>query len=119
MAKHNELGEYGEQLAQDYLTNLGYTILDCNWRYRKAEIDIIAQIDNTIAIVEVKTRSNIVFGTPEHFVTKKKINLLVEAANAYIIEYDLDLEVRFDIVSIHKKGQNYDIHHTKDAFLFF
>ena len=119
MAKHNDLGEYGEQLARRHLKELGYTILESNWRHGKAEIDIIAQIETELVIVEVKTRSNLLYGNPEHFVSKKKISLLVEAANAYILAKDLDLDTRFDIISIHKKGRNYDIHHIKEAFLFF
>ena len=73
MAYHNELGKIGEQLAADYLTRNGYTILERNFIYQKAEIDIIAQKDDTISIVEVKTRNSPFFGNPQEFVTKGKI----------------------------------------------
>lgn len=119
MASHNELGKKGEALAEEYLLRNGYSIKAKNWRYLKAEIDIIAQIDDTLAIVEVKTRSAIDIISPEEAVNKKKIKLLIAAANEYVIKNDLDVEVRFDIISIHKKGDNYNLNHIKDAFLFF
>ena len=73
MATHNELGILGEQLALEYLVEKGYKVLEKNWRYLKAEIDIIAQKDNTLIIVEVKTRTSTFFGNPEDFVTKTKV----------------------------------------------
>jgi len=119
MAWHNELGKKGEALADEYLQRNGYQILAKNWRYLKAEIDIIAQKEGVLAIVEVKTRSSIEIATPEDAVNKKKINLLVTAANEYVIQHDLDVDVRFDIISIHKKAGNYNLNHIKEAFLFF
>lgn len=119
MASHNELGKKGEALAVEYLLRNAYSIKAKNWRYLKAEIDIIAQIDDTLAIVEVKTRSAIDIISPEEAVNKKKIKLLIAAANEYVIKNDLDVEVRFDIISIHKKGDNYNLNHIKEAFLFF
>ena len=119
MASHNELGKKGEVLAEEHLIRNGYCIKAKNWRYLKAEIDIIAQKENILAIVEVKTRSSIAIASPEEAVNKKKIKLLVAAANEYVVQNDLDIEVRFDIISIHKKGENYDLNHIYDAFLFF
>ena len=119
MAEHNELGKLGEELAVEYLQKNGYTILETNWVFQKAEIDILAQKDTTLAVVEVKTRSSIDFGLPQDFVKPKKIQLLVKAVNAYIIENDLDLEVRFDIIAINKKGQDFVIEHLTDAFFHF
>jgi len=69
MAKHNEL----EQLAVDFLIKNGYEIVERNYRFDKAEVDIIAQIKDTLAIVEVKTRSTIDFGNPQDFVKPKQI----------------------------------------------
>lgn len=119
MAQHNELGNKGEQLAVEYLIKKGYKILEKNWRYLKAEVDIIAQKENTIVAVEVKTRSTDYFGNPQDFITKKKINLLVMAMNEYVISNDLDVEIRFDVIAIiqHQKAQK--IEHLKDAFLHF
>jgi putative endonuclease len=119
MAEHNELGKLGEEMAVDFLRQHGYTILETNWIYQKAEIDIIAEKGNKLAIVEVKTRSSIVFGMPQEFVKPKKIQLLVKAVNAYVNIKNIDFEVRFDIISIYKEGINYKIEHIKDAFYHF
>ncbi len=93
--------------------------METNWVFQKAEIDIIAQKENILAIVEVKTRSTIDFGLPQDFVKPKKIQLLVKAVNEYVISNDLDVEVRFDIIAIHKEGKNYKIEHIDDAFYHF
>ncbi|AMC11426.1 hypothetical protein Lupro_09190 [Lutibacter profundi] len=119
MAKHNELGKKGEELAVQFLQKNNYKILDRNWRFKKAEVDIIAQKDAVLAIVEVKTRSSDYFGNPQDFVNQKKIKLLVEAVNEYVISKDLNIEVRFDIISILKNKNNFDIEHLEDAFLHF
>ncbi|PVX45975.1 putative endonuclease [Flavobacterium sp. 103] len=119
MASHNELGKLGEELAVEYLKKNGYSILETNWTYQKAEIDIIAQIENTLAIVEVKTRSSLEFGLPQDFVKPKKIQLLVKAVDAYVNEKDLDTDVRFDIIAIYKEGKSFAIEHLIDAFFHF
>jgi putative endonuclease len=119
MAEHNELGKLGEELAVAYLQKNGYAILETNWIFQKAEIDILAQKDNILAVVEVKTRSSIHFGLPQDFVKPKKIQLLVKAVNGYVTENDLDFEVRFDIIAINKKGQEFVIEHLTDAFFHF
>jgi len=119
MAEHNELGKLGEELAVDFLEKNGYSILETNWTFQKAEIDIIAQKENILAIIEVKTRSSIDFGLPQDFVKPKKIQLLVKAVNEYVISNDLDVEVRFDIIAIYKEENNYKIDHIEDAFFHF
>jgi len=119
MAHHNELGEKGEKLAAEFLIKNGYQILERNWRFKKAEVDIIAKKNEILAIVEVKTRSSNYFGNPQDFVNQKKIKLLVEAINEYVISKDLDLEVRFDIIAILKNNNNFEIEHLEDAFLHF
>ena len=119
MADHNELGKHGEELAVDYLQKNGYAILETNWVFQKAEIDILAQKDTVLAVVEVKTRSSIDFGLPQDFVNPKKIQLLVKAVNAYVTENDIDSEVRFDIIAITKNGHNFEIDHLTDAFYHF
>jgi putative endonuclease len=119
MAEHNELGKKGEQLAINFLVKNGYRILDKNWRYQKAEIDIIAQKKETLAVVEVKTRSSIDFGNPQDFVNPKKIKLLVSAIDEYVISKDLDVNVRFDIIAIVREGNNFIIEHLEDAFYHF
>ena len=119
MAEHNELGKLGEELAVEFLEKNGYTILETNWFFNKAEIDIIAQKENILAVVEVKTRSSIDFGLPQEFVKPKKIQLLVKAINEYVIQNDLEVEVRFDIVAIHKENTEFVIEHIEEAFYYF
>jgi putative endonuclease len=119
MAEHNELGKLGEEFAVEYLLKKGYEILETNWIFQKAEIDIIAQKENILAIVEVKTRSTTDFGLPQDFVKPKKIQLMVKAVNEYVIVNDLDVAVRFDIVAIHKEDNEFIIEHLEDAFLYF
>lgn len=119
MASHNDLGKLGEELAIDFLEKNGYEILETNWVFDKAEIDIIAQKNGVLAVVEVKTRSSIDFGLPQDFVKPKKIKLLLKAIDEYVIQNDLDVEVRFDIIAIHKKDSNFNIEHIPEAFYYF
>jgi putative endonuclease len=119
MAEHNELGKLGEELSVEFLQKNGYDILETNWTFQKAEIDIIAQKNNILAVVEVKTRSSIDFGSPQDFVKPAKIQLLVKAINEYVISNDLDLEIRFDIIAINKEGKGFNIEHLEDAFYYF
>ncbi len=116
MADFHETGKKGEEMARKFLENANYDILETNWRSNHQEIDIIAKQNETLAIVEVKTRKTNYFGEPEEFVTRNKQKLLIKAANDYIIKNDLDLEVRFDIISILYSGSNYKIYHIEDAF---
>jgi putative endonuclease len=119
MAQHNELGKKGEQLAIEFLINNEYTILEKNYRYLKAEVDIIAQKDDTLIAVEVKTRTSAYFGNPQDFVNPKKIKLLTSAIDFYVTNNDLDVEVRFDIIAIITNKKETKIEHLKDAFLHF
>lgn len=119
MAEHNDLGKQGEKLAVDFLQKNGYEILETNWIFQKAEIDIIAQKEAVLAIVEVKTRSSIDFGLPQDFVKPKKIQLLLKAVNEYVISNELDVEVRFDIIAVHKDGNEFKIEHIEEAFYYF
>ena len=119
MAEHNELGKLGEELSVEFLQKNGYAILETNWTFQKAEIDIIAQKDNVLVIVEVKTRSSIDFGSPQDFVKPAKIQLLVKAVNEYVISNDLDLDIRFDIIAVYKEGKEFKIEHLEDAFYHF
>lgn len=119
MATHNELGKEGEKLAVNFLLKKGYKILEKNWRYLKAEVDIIAKKETTLIIIEVKTRSSDYFGDPQDFINPKKINLLVSAANEYVISRNLDVEVRFDIIAILLNSKTKKIEHLENAFLHF
>ncbi len=117
MAKHNILGERGETIAYDYLTHKGYKIVARNWRHRKAEIDLIAWDDKTLVFIEVKTRSNDLFGKPEVSVDDKKETLIIAAASAYMESIDYEWAVRFDIISIVVHNEDAaKIQHFEDAF---
>jgi putative endonuclease len=119
MAEHNDLGKLGEELAVDFLQKHGYEILETNWTFQKAEVDIIALKGEVLAVVEVKTRSSIDFGLPQEFVKPKKIQLLVKAINEYITQNEIDVEVRFDIIAIHKENNDFTLEHIEDAFHYF
>jgi putative endonuclease len=119
MAEHNELGKIGEEKAVDFLQQNGYEILETNWVFQKAEIDIIAKKKEVLCAVEVKTRSSLDFGLPQDFVKPKKMQLLVKAINEYVISNDLDVEIRFDIIAIHKDEKKYIIEHIENAFYHF
>lgn len=119
MAEHNDLGKIGEELAVAHLEENGFEILETNWFYQKAEIDIIAQKGAILAVVEVKTRSTLDFGLPQEFVKPKKIQLLVKAINEYVVQNDLDVSVRFDIVAIHKEKDAFILEHIEEAFYHF
>ncbi|MGB3947804.1 MAG: YraN family protein [Bacteroidia bacterium] len=116
MATHNETGTKGEQIAANYLEKKGYTILETNWRFKNLEADIIASINKTLIVAEVKTRKSNYFGEPETFVNKQKQKNLIKTANEYIIRNSLDLEARFDIISIVMNEQEMKINHIEDAF---
>ena len=119
MAEHNELGKEGETIAVDYLQKNGYEILEQNFVFEKAEIDIIARKGDWLIVVEVKTRTSTDYGNPEDFVDKKKIKLLVKAIDEYVQQSDLDLDIRFDIVSLVKTDNKFNIEHLEDAFYYF
>ena len=119
MAQHNELGKKGEKLAVDFLSKSGYQIVERNYRFEKSEVDIIAQINDTLAIIEVKTRSTTGFGNPQDFVKPKQIQRLVKAVDEYVTVNNLDVEVRFDIIAIVKVGKTYNIEHLVNAFYHF
>ena len=117
MAQHNELGQLGEQLAANFLQANGYTILARNWRVNRVEIDIIAELNDTLIFVEVKTRSSDFFGAPETAVTKRKKRLLAAAASAYMEQSGHDWAIRFDIISIVLQlGEAPKLEHFEDAF---
>ena len=116
MADHNELGKKGEELAQKHLVANDYKIRHLNWRFGKNEIDIIAQKNNLLVVVEVKTRTNDYFENPKEAVTRKKQRFIINATEAYINEFDINLEVRFDIVAITIINNKTEIEHIQDAF---
>jgi putative endonuclease len=116
MPNNTEKGNLGEKIACDYLSNLGYKIKHSNWRHQHLEIDIIAEYQNMLIIVEVKLRATDAFGEPKDFVGKGKQKKLIKAADFYIKEYNIDTETRFDIISILENNGQFHIEHIENAF---
>lgn len=119
MASHNEFGKEAEEQAVAYLVLNDYTILERNYTYQHAEIDIIAWKNNTLVVVEVKARTSTQYGEPEAFVNTQKMKLLAKAIDNYIQKKDIDAEVRFDFISIVKNQFRNDLNHIEDAFYPF
>ena len=117
--KRHGLGKWAEDKAAAYLEEKGYEILERNYRYDRAEIDIIAKTAHCIVVVEVKARSTDYFGHPQDFINRKKVSQLVKAANHFMMEHEEDKEVRFDAIGILKKSKGWKIEHLEDAFYFF
>lgn len=116
MAIQQEIGQKGEETAVSYLKKEGYAVLEKNYRFKKSEIDIIAEKQNTIVFVEVKTRTSTRFGNPEDFVDKAKAAKVIEGAENYIEQSEWKQSIRFDIISIIFHGEGYELKHFKDAF---
>ena len=116
MAEHNLFGKEAEAKAKAYLLNKGYALLEQNYRAGRAEVDLLMQKKEKLICIEVKARSTDFFGTPQQFISSKKIKLLVEAVNHYLEENQMDLEVRFDVIAITIQGQNWKLKQLKNAF---
>ena len=117
MARHNEIGKKGEAIAKAFLLSKGYQFLEANWRFKRAEIDLIFKDDEILVFIEVKTRSSDHFGQPEEFLSENQERLITTAASAYMESINHDWEIRFDIVSIiFQSEQSYSIKHIEDAF---
>jgi putative endonuclease len=114
MPKTIETGKNGEEQAITFLKGLGYEVLASNWRFKHLEIDIVAREKDCLVIVEVKTRKDNSFGEPETFVTRSKQQKLIRAAAEYINKYEIETDVRFDIISVTTSTNQ--VHHIKDAF---
>ncbi|MCK0160923.1 YraN family protein [Allomuricauda sp. F6463D] len=119
MGNHNNFGKLGEQKATTFLLDRGYKILERNYRYLHAEIDIIAQKNNYVVIVEVKARNTGFLEDISNVITPKKVKLLTMAANHYVEQMDSDVEVRFDVITVVKKGDDFEIEHFENAFYHF
>lgn len=118
MASHNITGKKGENLALNYLKSNGFEILELNWKFSHAEIDIIAKDNDILVFIEVKTRSSNKFGKPEEFVTRKKEELMLVASQRYMESIGYEWEIRFDIISVLLLSEeiHYEIKHFKDVF---
>jgi putative endonuclease len=116
MSKHNELGKLGEKMAAEHLVKKGFRILKQNYFFGKAEVDIVSEINNQLVFVEVKTRQSSYLSDPEYTVSMRKQKQIIKASDAYIKEFDLDMEARFDIITIVVNGQYTKLDHLEDAF---
>ena len=116
MEEKHILGKKGETIAKGYLLEKSYAILEKNWRYLKAEVDLIVQNDDFIVFVEVKTRSSSNYGDPESFVSGKQQKMIINAASEYVIKNNIEREARFDIISIIIINKTEEIRHIEDAF---
>lgn len=117
MADHNDFGKVAEDLAVDFLEKAGYKILVRNFRFRHAELDIIAKKDELVVVVEVKARNSDAFISPQEAVTKSKIKLIILATDHYLATFNPNKEVRFDIISVQPdESGKLAIEHLSDAF---
>lgn len=119
MAAHNELGKWGENLAAQYIEELGHKVVARDWHCGRRDLDIVTIHDNTLTIIEVKTRSDTNFTEPEAAITKQKIMSIGIATNAFVKTYCINMEVQFDIIFIIGSKDDYQIRHIPDAFIPF
>lgn len=120
MAEHNDFGNLAENLAADFLTQKNYKILVRNFRYQRAEVDIIAEFEDLIVVVEVKARSYNSLIEPQEAVTKKKIKSILLCSDFFMTENSIDKEVRFDIITVvPDEAGKLVIEHIEDAFQSF
>lgn len=116
MSNSYDFGKEAEAFAEKYLIEKGYTILVKNYFVKKAEIDIIAQFENEIIIVEVKARKSNYISEPENAVNAKKKKLLILAADDFIQKNNFICDVRFDILALLKIQQSWSVNHIENAF---
>jgi len=116
MAESHTLGRKGEEQAVDLLKNKGYRILHRNWRSGKREIDIVAENNEYVVFVEVKTRSENFQDDPRNAVNSEKQRSMIYAADSYIRRYNINKESRFDVVTVISGGKSSEIQHIENAF---
>jgi putative endonuclease len=111
-------GKEGEEIAKQHLLDLGFQIVETNYRYGKGgEIDIIAKDGDVLVFCEVKMRKNDQYGDPEFALTPKKQAQVRKIAQAYLYEKEINnQECRFDVVAIKKYGSKPDINYIPNAF---
>lgn len=114
---HLHTGKKGEDIAEKYLLSQKFKILVRNWRYKRSELDIIAQENSALVFIEVKTRSSSEFGSPESFVSARKELFMQEAASAYMEENSYNGEIRFDVIGILlNSDESFELNHYRDVF---
>jgi putative endonuclease len=111
------LGRYGELLAREYLEQQGVRILETNYRFHHAEVDIIAEVGEFLVFVEVKTRSDDQFGAPEQAITPLKVRQIHKVATAYLATHCIrNRQCRFDVISIVVTDGVAHLIHLRNAF---
>lgn len=115
MAKHNQVGQWGEDVARNYLVSHGYAIMERDKRMGRTDIDIIAVKDTALCFVEVKTRTS-PDADPAEAITQPKILRMARAADAYIKAYNLPYRPQFDVIVINGTPTDYTLQHLPDAF---
>jgi len=116
MSEHYDLGKAGETIAANFLKKEGYEILGRNLFFKKAELDIVARKGNDLVFVEVKTRTQGSLMSPEQAVDWKKQKMIIAGAADYVEQSDLDLDARFDIITVVVNGSDSKIEHIEGAF---
>lgn len=116
MARHNQTGNWGENVAVEFLVKKGYDILERNWRLGKMEIDIIAKDQQRVIFVEVKTRSNDEYIDYLETITRQKTTFMRRCSTAYMEQYPENFTCQFDYIFIVGKPDNYIVEHYPDAF---
>lgn len=116
MAGSHTLGKRGEALALKYLVDNGFRILEKNWVAGKKEIDIIAEDNEFIIFIEVKTRMADYLLHPRDAVSVPKQRNIIYAAHTYIQRNECEKEARFDIISVVAEGRHHRLEHIKHAF---
>ena len=115
--KNKDTGFLGENMATDYLIQLGFEIICRNWRYKHLEIDIIASKQNILHIVEVKTRSSTEFGFPEQMIHKTKMQFLKNAAAHFQFQNPQWKWLQFDVIAVLKKpNENWALDYFEDVY---
>ena len=115
MAKHNELGKWGEDVAAAFLQQKGFRIVERNWKCGHKEIDLIVTDEQLLLFVEVKTRRNDFFGDPAEAVGWRTAEHLLNAMEQYICTNQIDMSVRFDILSVTGSPSSYQIELLENA----
>lgn len=115
---NREKGSEAEALAAAYLESKGWVVLDQNYAFQRAEVDIVAYNQTCIVFVEVKSRSGIYFGRPEEAVNRQKIKQIYKASEAWLYERKMEgSPIRFDVIAIVQQGNEApEITHFEDAF---
>ena len=116
MATHNDFGKQGEQLAEQFLINKGYSIIARNYHFGKGEIDLITTHQDILAFIEVRARKDEEIIRVTDTIRKKKKRLLLKTANHFVDEKDIDLECRFDVITLIGYGKP-TIEHIEEAIV--